>query len=36
MKILMDIFEVEKDVKRLYKDRQVHVNVINVIIVGVA
>jgi hypothetical protein len=36
VKILMDIPEVEKDVKRLYRERQVHVDAANAILVGAA
>jgi hypothetical protein len=35
-KILTDIPEVEKQVKRLYRDRQVHVDAANAILVGAA
>jgi len=34
VKILTNIPKVEKDVKRLYKDRQVHVDAANVILIG--
>jgi hypothetical protein len=36
MKILTDLPEVEKDVQRLYSDRQVHVDAANAILVGAA
>jgi hypothetical protein len=36
VKILTDIPEVAKDVKRLYRDRQVHVDAANAILVGAA
>ncbi|CAM6043887.1 unnamed protein product [Sphagnum compactum] len=36
VKILTDLPEVDKDVQRLYRDRQVHVDVANAILVGAA